>query len=269
MTLSIIIVNYKTKNLIRYQLQRLFENPPQIEFEVIVVDNNSADGIAEMIAHDFPQVHCVEAPENRGYAAGNNLGIGQAQGKYILIINPDIVMQKPQSIEKLVAFMDNTPQCGLAVPKLLYPNGELQESCSRWPSFLLPFYRRTFFNSTTKGKQWLDHYFYREWDHTTNRKIDWAIGAAFLVRKEYLVTVGLMDQSFFLYFEDTDWCRRFWQAGYEVWYVADAELTHYHKRESADNGLIGSMLNRSSREHLKSFFKYFKKYWGQRLPHNE
>ena len=269
MTLSIIIVNYKTKNLIRHQLHRLFEMPPQLDFEVIVVDNASGDDIAEMIQTDFPQVQCIVSPTNRGYAAGNNLGIGRAQGKYVLITNPDIVIQPGNSLITLIDFMERNPACGLAAPRLIYPNGELQESCSRWPSLLLPLYRRTWLSNTKFGQRWLDHYFYRDWDHRTNRQIDWAIGAALLARKEALIKVGLMDERFFLYFEDTDWCRRFWQSGYEVWYVAEAKLMHYHKRESADTGLIGSLFHKSSREHLKSFFKYFIKYWGQEKPNTE
>lgn len=268
MTLSIIIVNYQTAQLVKYQLKNLLSLKPSLEMEIIVVDNASGDNLAAELGPDYPSVTFLTSDANRGYAAGNNLGINRAQGKYILIINPDITIRRAEEIERLVDFMDRNTNVGIAGPRLVHPNGELQESCSRWPSLLLPFFRRTALKDTAYGRKWLDHYFYREWDHRSNRAIDWLVGATLIVRKEALIKVGLLDENFFLYLEDTDWCRRFWEAGYQVWYVADAEFTHYHKRESADNGVLQSVFHRSSREHIKSFYKYWMKYRGKQNPHS-
>ncbi len=269
MDLSIIILNYKTKNLIKHQLKSLYSLSWNFSYEVIVVDNASDDGIGEMIAVEFPQTVFIQNTSNAGYAAGNNLAIRRAQGQYILILNPDIVILRTEDLEKLWHFMQTHPQAGIAGPKLSYPNNEIQESCSRWPNLLLPIYRRTFLKDTAGGKKWLDHYFYRDWDHQSNKQVDWLFGAALMIRKEALIKVGLLDESYFLYLEDTDWCRRFWEQGYQVWFVADSILTHYHKRSSADNGIFGSLFNKSSREHIKSFIKYLRKYQGKQDPHTE
>jgi len=262
---SIIILNYRTADLIKYQLQRLFKSPPTVEFEVIVVDNNSEDKI-QTILQAFPQVIFVAQAENRGYAAGNNAGIGRAQGKYLLIINPDVIIDG-QAIDQLVSFMTVNPTVGIAGPRLEYPNGELQESCSRWPTLMLPLYRRTFLANTKLGKSWLQQYLYRDWDHQSNKDVDWLFGACLIVSKDALLKVGLLDENFFLYLEDTDWCRRFWLNGYRVTYHNQARVVHYHKRSSAENDFFFGLFSKSSREHIKSFIKYLRKYRGQPNPH--
>ncbi|MFH0873983.1 MAG: glycosyltransferase family 2 protein [Candidatus Komeilibacteria bacterium] len=267
MDLSVIIVNYQTAQLVKYQLKNLLALPIRMAYEIIVVDNASGDNLATTLGPEFPTVNFLTAEANKGYAAGNNLGIHHAQGKYILILNPDITVLDAGALERLVTFMDSHQEVGIAGPRLVHPNGELQESYSRWPSLLMPLYRRTWLKDTSLGQKWLSHYFYRDWDHSSSREVDWLFGAALIVRKEALVKVGLLDETFFLYLEDTDWCRRFWEAGYQVWYVADAEFIHYHKRESAESGIFQSLFYKSSREHIKSFFKLLWKYRGKSNPH--
>jgi GT2 family glycosyltransferase len=266
MDLSIVILNYHSKNLIQQLVKGITALHIPLQHEIIVVDNNSKDGIEAVLAEQHPSVIFVQSSENRGYAAGNNLGIAKAQGKYILILNPDIVVVN-DAIQKLYAFMEAHPEVGIAGPKLTYPNHELQESCSRWPSILMPLYRRTWLKNTSRGKKWLQHYFYRDWDHNENREVDWLNGASLIIRKEALIKVGLLDERFFLYLEDTDWCRRFWESGYKVYYVADATMFHYHKRSSAESGLLQSLFRRSSRAHIVSFIKYLWKYRKKPIPH--
>ena len=149
--LSIIILNYKSSGLTRECLRGLLAADLKLDHEIIVVDNNSEDNIGAILTKEFPQVKFIELEVNRGYAAGNNAGIKQAQGEYILILNPDITVFAGQ-IEKLVDFMENNSRVGLAGPRLVNPDGSLQYSCYKFPKFLLPLYRRTWLGKQLKRK---------------------------------------------------------------------------------------------------------------------
>lgn len=266
--LSIIILNYKNQNLVKYCIWGIKKLNLPLKYEIIVVDNNSHDGCAEMIKKNFLDVKFIQAEKNRGYAAGNNLGIKKAQGKYLLIINPDIAILD-KAIEKMFNFLDNNPTVGIIGPKLLNAEKNLLYSCGNFPDWHLPFYRRTFLGETRAGQVWLKEYLMMGWDHQETKTVDWLFGACIMVRKEALTKVGLLDERFFLYLEDTDWCRRFWENNYQVVYLADAHIIHYHQRSSAENtGLIG-LISRAGRVHLISFIKYYLKYLNKANPHQE
>jgi len=231
--------------------------------EIIVVDNNSADGSVEFLRDNFFGIKIIESKKNVGFSGGNNLGIKQAQGKYLLILNPDILILN-DAVEKMYNFLESNPSVGICGPKLINPDGSLQYSCSRWPDWQLPFYRRTFLSKTKKGLAWADRYLMKDWDHLANRKVDWLYGACLMVRKEAIDQVGLLDERYFMYMEDLDWCRRFWQKKWEVWYLAEAKVIHYHQRDSALGAGLRGLLKKSGRIHLKSWLKYYSKWRGQR-----
>lgn len=264
MDLTIIILNYKQKGLIKYCLKNLLSLNIPLKYEIIVVDNASNDGCGEMIKDEFMSVKLIKADKNRGYAAGNNLGIKKAQGKYILILNPDITILS-DAIVKLYEFMEEHTQAGICGPKILNPDGSIQYTCSRFPDWRLPFYRRTFLSKSKKGKKWNDYYLMMDWNHQENRKVDWLFGACLMVRKSAIDDVGLLDERYFLYMEDLDWCRRFWEKGWEVWYIADFDVIHYHQRLSADVNILWSLFSKTARVHLASWLKYYFKYRERRL----
>jgi N-acetylglucosaminyl-diphospho-decaprenol L-rhamnosyltransferase len=207
--LSIIILNYKTVKLIKYCVLNLKKLKLPLNYEIIVVDNHGQDGCAEMIRKNFSDVKYLAAAKNKGFAAGNNLGIKKAQGSYLLILNPDIAVFN-DAIEKMYDFLIKNPEVGIIGPKLLNPDQSLQFSCGRFPDWHLPFFRRTFLGKTKSGKEWLNNYLMMEWDHKENKEVDWLFGACLMIRKEALEKVGLLDEGFFMYLEDADWCRRFW-----------------------------------------------------------
>ncbi len=257
--LSIIILNYKSGGLTRECLRGLIAADLKLDHEIIVVDNNSEDNIGAILTKEFPQVKFIELEVNRGYAAGNNAGIKQAQGEYILILNPDITVFAGQ-IEKLVDFMENNPRVGLAGPRLVNPDGSLQYSCYKFPKFLLPLYRRTWLGETIKAQGELDEYMMKKWDHKNNRVVDWLLGACLITRRSALSEVGLLDTRYFLYVEDTDWCRRFAQKKWEVWYVAEVELVHFHERQSAEAPWLIALFSKIAWIHIASWLKYFWKW---------
>ncbi|MFA5879280.1 MAG: glycosyltransferase family 2 protein [Candidatus Margulisiibacteriota bacterium] len=251
--LSIVILNYHSAGLVKQCLRGIVNNISFNDYEIIVVDNNSQDNLLKLQVI-YPQVKFILLPSNHGFAAGNNAGLREAGGRYILVLNPDIAVLEG-SIEKMISYLDNNLQVGMVVPQLLNPDRSIQYSVMRFPKWWLPLFRRTFLGGGFKAQQWLAWYLMKDWDHLTNHSIDWALGACMLVRSETLASVGLLDERYFLYVEDTDWCRRFWQNNWEIHYVAGAQLIHYHRRESADK--FFSKLNFI---HLISWFKYFWKF---------
>ncbi len=245
-------------------LRGLLSLPSRHQREIIVVDNASADGTPEMVRQEFPSARCLALPKNIGFGPGNNAGLQASIGKYILIMNPDIVILD-DALDRLIDFMETHPEVGLVGPQLRNPDGSIQFSCYHFPTPLIPLYRRTPLGHWAVGQKALAHYLMTDWDHQTIREVDWLLGAFLVARRSMIDQLGSFDERFFLYFEDADLCRRAWQSGWRVVYNPEMQVVHYHRRESA--GSIFSLLtNWIAREHLKSGLKYFLKYWGQPQP---
>ena len=190
--------------------------------------------------------------------AGNNLGIREAQGKYILILNPDIYILD-KAIDNLYNFIKVNPQIGLVAPKLLNPDRTLQPTCYRWYGALTPLYRRTIFGKLPRGKKDLQRFLMTDYDHRTPREVDWCQGSCFMVPKKVFAEVGVFDENYFMYFEDTDLCRRIWRAGYKVFYLATTSVVHMHMKMS-QGGLMKIFSNKLIRAHIRSWFLFLKKY---------
>ena len=285
MDLSIIILNYQQKGLLKQCLKGIVAAQPQLDYEIIVVDNNSGDGSLAMAQNLFlpdleksrqlllpiaqppviPPIITIQSAVNAGFAYGNNLGIKRAKGKYIMILNPDVAIV-PGVLEKMIDFMKNNSDIGMIGPRLINPDSSLQYSCRRFPGSLVPLYRRTVFGRLSFAKKTTDNYLMKDFDHQSNREVDWLFGACLLIAKSALDQVGLLDEKFFMYFEDLDLCRRFWQAGLKVIYFADVQLVHYHQQWSTERGGILGIFNRGGRIHAISGIKYFIKYFGVKLP---
>ncbi len=263
--LSIIIVNYNTlpvtKNLLDFLLKQ--DLPPATE--IIVVDNNSSDDSVPLLRADYPEITVIENRENVGLAAGVNTALKQAKGKYYLILNPDMIAL-PGSIDTLVSFLDEHEDVGVAGGKLISPNNKLQYSCFRFYKPMTIVYRRTFLGKTKRGRAEIARFLMKDADHSTIQDVDWLMGACLILRGDTVQEVGGMDERFFLYFEDVDWCRRFWEKGWRVTYVPEAVFSHFYQHTSRGNAFVGLLTNRPTREHIKSALKYFWKFRGKPLP---
>jgi len=263
MDLSIIIVNYNTKDFLLPCIKGIVGNTQNLEYEIIVVDNASTDSSAEYVKQKliprFHNVQLIESGSNIGFSAGNNLGIKSAQGRYVLIINSDILIWD-NALKNMVEFMDTHPKAAVAGPRLLHPDSSLQYFCYRFPDPSVLLYRRTPLSRFKFAKNAISKYLMLTWDHKDNRKVDWVQGSCMIVRKDAIQGVGLMDERYFMFMEDTDWCRRFWRKGWEVWYIANVEIVHYHARASAAK-FHRTLFNKLSWIHVFSAIKYFKK-WG-------
>lgn len=257
--LSIIILNYNTKDQVKQCVRNIRQNPPSVQYEIIIVDNGSTDGSLEFIKYELSDVKIVVSDKNLGYGRGNNLGIKSAQAEYILILNPDIVV-KPRSIDILYKFIKSHQQVGIIGPKLFNPDGTVQYSCFRWPHFLTPLARRTPLSQTNWGKSELIRYFMLDYNHNASRAVNWLLGAALMIKRKALDKVSGFDKRYFLYCEDIDLCRQIQEKGWEIWYNPEAEMIHYHKRLSDKGHWLLSLLDRTTRIHLGSHIKYFWKW---------
>lgn len=262
MDLSIIIVNYRSKDKLVNCLRSLEASDLSgIDYEIIVVENNSGDELVDLIAA-YDQIKLIKSPVNLGMGGGNNLGIKNSSGKYILIANPDLVFS-PKAIKVLYQYLSTHLEAAIVGPKLLNPDQSLQYSCARFPSIFLPILRRTVI-----GRMFpfiIEKYLMKKDDHTKIRSADWSLGACLLLRREELfVGNQLFDERFFMYFEDVDLCRRARLEGKKVIYNPEAVVIHDHMRDSARLPWYRALFSdKIAREHLKSWWKYFQK-WGWR-----
>ncbi|HAL50408.1 MAG: Glycosyl transferase family 2 [Candidatus Uhrbacteria bacterium GW2011_GWD2_41_121] len=263
--LSIIIVHTFEKYLIRQTLDSIRRAAPKLGFEIIVVDNNPGAGFGEMARAEFPQVRHIPLERNVGFGSAMNRGIDVARGRYVLIFNPDIVIQ-PESLETMLEFMDANPEVGMCGPQLRNPDGSLQYSCYRSPTLMVPAYRRTFLGKFGVGKQAIEDYLMMDQSHDQQMEVDSLIGAALFTRKTALDEVGSFDERFFMYYEDNDLCRRFWEHGHKVVYYPNAHMIHYHRRASADGGLLQQMFNKFTWIQINSAIKFFYKYRSKESP---
>ncbi|MBU0531590.1 MAG: glycosyltransferase family 2 protein [Candidatus Uhrbacteria bacterium] len=266
MDVSINIVHYNTPRLLRQTLLGIRRAAPRLNYEVIVVDNNPKLRVREMIEAEFPEVRVVVSPRNVGFGQGMNKALDHANGRYWLVSNPDIVL-KSGSLEKIVEYMDQHPDVGIVGAKLESPNGEIQHSCYRFMEPRTVFYRRLpFVNRIESVRQHLDQYLMSDWDHASIRDVDHVLGACMLVRPQAIREVGNFDPNYFMYFEDQDLCRRFWASGWRVVYNPEVNMVHYHRRESAEGGIVKQVLNPVTHHQIRSAFHYFQKFKGEANP---
>lgn len=254
MYLSIIIVTHNSEEVIGKCLSSLSKHQPTRSYETIVVDNSSSDGTVNLVQRDYPWVKLLANDINKGYSRGINQGISAGSGEMILILNPDIIVREG-SIDTLIDFMEEHPDAGISGSRLLNQDGSLQYSCRSFYTVRALLLRRTFLGRLFPRAEALREHLLIDYDHQTVREVDWLIGACMMVRRSAIENTGMMDERFFLYFEDVDWCYRMKQNGWKVFYVPDSVMTHYYERASA-----GSLINRSLIIHLVSLLRYYEKW---------
>ncbi|MBI3891535.1 MAG: sugar transferase [Candidatus Wallbacteria bacterium] len=257
MQLSIVIVNYDTSSMLRESLGSVLRESSGLDAECIVVDNHSPDGSARMVATEFPGVQLIANSVNVGFSTGVNQGLARARGEYVLVLNADTLMLAG-SIRALVDFMDDHPDCGIAGPRLQYGDGRLQPSCRTFYSFKTLLLRRTALGRLLPDHPEARRHMMLDWNHGSVRKVDWVLGAAMMVRRRALEHVGPMDERYFLYLEDVDWCYRMKQAGWAVYFCPYSRVVHYYRQGSRDAGLF----NPDLWIHLESAVRYYDK-WGE------
>jgi hypothetical protein len=222
---SVIIVNWNTRKILRDCLKSVYEQTKNTDFEVIVIDNASSDNSVEMVKSEFPLVILIENKVNRGFAAANNQGIAIAQGRYVLLLNSDTVVLE-KAIEKVVDFADSHPEAAVVGCRVLNPDMSLQPTCFLFPSVLNMILSATYLYKIFPRNKFFGREQMTWWDRNDAREVEVVTGCFMLVRRKAIDLVGMMDERFFMYGEETDWCYRFKQKGWRVLFTPDSEIIH-------------------------------------------
>lgn len=270
MELSIIITTYKNPELLKVCIDSIKKNITLTDYEMIVGDSEAEERTGLIIKEDYPEIKYIPFEKNVGLQALVRATYKETTGDYIIILNGDIIVKK-NAIENLLNYAKNHPETGMIGPKLLNFNETLQYSCYRFYRPITILYRRTFLGKMKFAQKHLDHFLMKDYDHKETRAVDWFMGAAYIVSRKAVEKVGLMDQRFKLYFEDIDWCRRFWINNYKVIYLPSSEMYHYHgKGSDSSRGIIKSLVsNKLAWIHIISAIKYFLKYWREPFPKHD
>ena len=239
--LTVVIVNYNVRALLQACLRSVLASQGRHTFEVIVVDNCSSDGSAEMVS-EFPEVRLIVSPSNDGFAAANNRGIRAAKSsRYVMLLNPDTLVP-PDAFEQLIEFMDAHPRAGVVGPKLIKQDGSLDLACRRsFPDPRVAFYHAFGLDKLFPKSREFARYNLTFLDEDELNQVDCVVGAAMLVRSEAIEQAGLLDERFFMYGEDLDWAWRLRQRGWEVFYNPGVVIVHY-KGQSSRQRSVRSIL---------------------------
>lgn len=266
--LSIIVTSFRNPGLLELCINSLQQNIGSIEYEIIVADGQTEEETYDLMREKFSQIKFIPNRKNVGFPKLVNQGIKAACGKIAFIINSDIIIKDKNSIQDLVAALKNNDKIGLIGPKLINFDGSVQPSCFRYYTPLTVVYRRTFLKKFSFAKKHLDKFLMAGVvkDGGINY-VDWLMGSALMARMDVVKKVGPMDERFFMYFDDVDWCWRFWQAGYAVAYCPFVKVYHYHGKQSASQNVVSAVLmNKYARIHILSAIKFFLKHLGKKNP---
>lgn len=254
--LSIIIVSWNTRDLLRACLKSIYAQRSGLDFEVFVIDNASRDGSPQMVRRDFPKVQLFKNAENLGFARACNQGLRRAQGCYVVLLNPDTRLLD-DAFGHMVAFLDKHPDIGALGPRIVDADGSVDVRCARrLPTLAGEFFEKTRLDRRYPHSRLFGRYLMTYWDHNDSRDVEALSGACLMVRREALEQVGGLDEGFFMYGEDIDWCYRIRQAGWRVFYYSDAQIMHLGSQSTnlvyEDMGI----------EALWSLNRFFQKHYG-------
>jgi len=253
--LSIVIVSWNVRDLLRDCLHSIEQTQGDLAVETIVLDSASTDGSPEMVATEFPQVALIAATENVGFPRGNNMGIAKAHGRYILLLNPDTILHG-NALANMLDYLENQLDVGVVGPQLLNEDGSVQSSRRRFPTLTTAFFESTWLQSYAP-KQILNSFYALDIADDQTADVDWVMGACLMTRQEIARTVGGLDEGYFMYSEELDWCRRMKMAGWRVVYLPTAQVTHYQGKSSEQ--VVAQRHIYFNRAKLR----YFRKYHGR------
>lgn len=255
--LSVLIVNWNNKELLNKCLASIFKFTRDLKFEVIVFDNGSEDGAAELVRNNFPQVILIPSAKNEGFVKGNIEAFKRSSGKYLLLLNNDTELRE-NSFLKMIALFKTDHRIGVVGPKLLYADGTLQPSCRSfpdlWSQILILLKLHNFFPNLAP----LRNYYLTDFDYQKSAEVDQVMGACFLTSREVVKRVGFLDPHFWSWFEEVDFCARVKDNGYKVIYDAGAAVIHQKGQSFKNLARRQIVFNRS----LLHYFRKHRPYWN-------
>lgn len=223
--------------------------------EVIVVDNHSDDFSVEAVRQSYPVVRILPQERNLGFGAGHNRAFEQSRGRFVFVLNPDSHLSSA-AIVALIGCAEQHPESAIFGPRVLNPDGSVQHSARRFPTLAAGLYRHSVLGRLFPNNPAVRNYLQTDWDHRDSREVDWVSGCAMLIRRSALVQMGGFEEVYYMYVEDVDICWRARQAGWTVWFCAQAEVTHRKARAS------DLAPNRMIYHHHRSMYIFFRRhYW--------
>ena len=252
---SIIIVSWNVCELLRTCLQAIAHGRRTLDAETIVVDSGSTDGSAMMVQQEFPWVQLVTCNENVGFPMGNNLGIARASGRHIVLLNPDTEVQAG-ALSTMVDYLERHADVGVVGPQLLNLDGSVQSSRRRFPTLATAFFESTWLQGIAPAAV-LRRYYTLDLPDEEAADVDWLMGACLMVRRQVIDQVGGLDEAYFMYSEELDWCRRIKTAGWRVVYLPAAKVLH-HVGKSSEQAVTARHVN-----FQRAKLRYFRKYHGR------
>lgn len=254
--LSIVVVNWNTKELLHECLSSIYSNKGVLSPEVIVVDNRSSDGSVQMLLDRFPQVHLILNKENIGYARANNQALKSCTSRLVLLLNPDTRILG-DSLELLVDYIENNPEAGALGPKIVHPEMRLKVlSCGYQPTVKTLFNHYFFLSKLFPHSPFFRGINLRMGVHDDKvREVEWLSGACILVRREVIEQVGPLSENWFMYAEDLEWCQRMLDNGWKLYHIPEAIVEHRPGSSAKKNEMVSTMWVRS----LRSYFIYREK----------
>ena len=258
MKLSIIIVTHNSQEEIEKVVQSIFNSCAELDYEIIIIDNNSGDDTLAKVSNISKRVKIIANSRNVGFGRANNQGFKVANGEFILVLNPDIILTEQTRVNDLCEKLLTDREIGIIAPRLIYPDGSVQESVRGFPNLLVQVIRvlkaDRFFNDFRAFK----NYMLLDKKLSTEIYVDWVIGAFMLIRRDLLFEIGLFDTRFFMYMEDADLCLSLKRKGYKICYSPMFSAVHSYKRESSK-----SFFSPLRYAHIKSSLKFYLKngYW--------
>jgi GT2 family glycosyltransferase len=255
--LSIVIVNYNAEGLLEDCLESVYKETKDISFDMWVVDNNSTDMSIPIIRQHFPQVNLIENKENVGFAKANNQAVAKCTSDYTLLLNPDTLILH-NAIEKMVEFMDGDQTVGICGCKVLNEDGTLQLACRRSiPTPGVAFFRLTGLSKLFPNSKIAARYNLTYLNPDNTHEVDAVSGAFLMIRRKVIEDIGVLDERFFMYGEELDWCLRAKKKGWKVMYCPDAEIIHYKGECSKFNH------RKAAFEFYRSMYLFHKKHFAE------
>lgn len=254
-TISVIIVSWNARSYLRDCLDSIRQTGTSCVHEVIVVDNASSDGSPEMVAEQFPEVTLIRSMENLGFARANNLAIKHATGSMLALVNSDVIIHAG-CLEKLAEFLEHNENAGLIGPRIIGADGNLQRTCRRLPSVWNNLCRTLAVDRVFSNCSILSGHEMRHFDHDSLAEAEVLSGCFWVARRDAVDAVGGLDDRFFFYMEDVDWCKRFWDLGWKVMFVPEATAVHFGGASTSNAPF------RYSIQYHRANLQYWQKYHG-------
>ncbi|MCG3174047.1 MAG: hypothetical protein GMKNLPBB_02267 [Myxococcota bacterium] len=255
--LTISIVSYNTRGIVDACLQSLVSQQTRHPFEIWLADNDSKDGTVSMAMEKYPAVGVIANTDNLGFAKANNQIWRESRGQYYLLLNSDTVTP-PGALDRLIDFMEAHPRAGACGPRLTYPDGSLQQSVRRFPSMMGAFFTMSYLEKVFPRAPLIGDYMMGDFTYDQLVEVDQPMGACLMLRGETVRRIGPLDERFFMYFEEVDWCLRAKRAGWEIWFVPDVTVVHI------ENASSKKVWSKTHMYFYQSMVKYYRKNFGER-----